>query len=111
DTVDDTVRMIQDAGFELEGPPVPAYVNAVVVIKAVKVREPVVQAAAAPPQPGDVIAALAGQASAPRSPAAGAPRPDVRDVFLSYSAEDKSIADEVRSYLEDQAIPCWISSR
>jgi hypothetical protein len=33
------------------------------------------------------------------------------DVFISYSAEDRSIADTVAGALEDRAVRCWIAPR
>ena len=57
-----------------------------------------------------MVGALAGQATGAPTPAAPK-RGDFRDVFLSYSAEDKEIADQIRAYLEDQAISCWVASR
>src|SRR5262249_40572215 len=47
----------------------------------------------------------------PTPGAIAAERTDQRDVFVSYSAEDKEIADQVRDFLEEQAVSCWVASR
>jgi len=33
------------------------------------------------------------------------------DVFISYSSEDKNVADAVCGTLEKQDVRCWIASR
>ncbi|APW61697.1 TIR domain-containing protein [Paludisphaera borealis] len=92
DTIDETLQMLDRAGFQVEGAPVPSYLGAVVVIKAVKVREPAVQ-----------VAVAVEKKTAPET------QTELRDVFVSYSSEDKPIADQIRACLEDQAISCWVA--
>ena len=35
----------------------------------------------------------------------------VHDIFISYAAEDKSVADTLCSHLENLGIRCWIAPR
>jgi ubiquinone/menaquinone biosynthesis C-methylase UbiE len=107
DTVDDTLEMLHEAGFEVEATIPDQYAGAVVVLKAVKVREvreaTVPRATCAVPR-GDAVSQMVTSGKPARDE-------DVRDVFVSYATEDRAIADDIRAYLEREEIPCWIAPR
>ncbi len=109
DTVDDTLDMLREAGFEVEVTIPDQYVGAVSVMKAVKVREaPAETSVPKAPRARDPL----GDAVLRTAPGGGSPRhEDVRDVFVSYATEDQAIADDVRCHLEREGIPCWIAPR
>lgn len=97
DTADTTVAMLREAGFELVGEPRTAYLGAVIVVKARKVR--------------DVVPRERKPLSPPAATPAVAATTSSFDVFISYCKEDQSIADQIIRALEDQAIRCWIAPR
>ena len=109
DTVDDTIDMLREAGFEVEAMIPDQYVGAVSVMKAIKVREVRTEVSA----PRAVCAFDRLGDAGMRVPHGGeSPRDDdVRDVFVSYATEDQEIAEDIRAYLEGEAIPCWIAPR
>ncbi len=78
DTIQDTVHMIEEAGFELEGGPVKSYVDAVIVIKARRPLDPTL-----PASTRSDIAVTAKRRN--RTPPPGQCR---RDVFLDAIAAD-----------------------
>jgi ubiquinone/menaquinone biosynthesis C-methylase UbiE len=87
DTLDDTARLLTEAGFTIEEMIPDQYVGSVAVIKAVKTGAPA---------PKSVL---------PLPPPAG------RDVFISYAARDAADADTIRAFLEGRGINCWIAPR
>jgi ubiquinone/menaquinone biosynthesis C-methylase UbiE len=103
DTIDDTKRLLKDAGFTIEGDARKEYVDAVIVLKAVKTGEPI-------PKSSSVVTSELGKGTSgparPKPPDRG-----VRDVFLSYCADDKPVADAILAALERQSIGCWIAPR
>lgn len=103
DTIDDTKKLLSDAGFTIEGDARREYVDAVIVVKAIKTGDPVPRASSVPtPEAG----------KQPTPPVkAKPPGRLVRDVFLSHCVEDRPIAEAILSELEGQAIHCWIAPR
>jgi hypothetical protein len=102
DSVEDTVSMLENAGFRVDASDIrrDQYVGSVVVMKAVKVQD--VAMHEAPPE-------------VPSTPARGtrilAPERSMKDVFVSYSTEDRAIAEQIRKHLERDGIPCWVAER
>jgi TIR domain/Methyltransferase domain len=109
DTVDDTIDMLREAGFEVEVMIPDQYVGAVSVMKAIKVREVRTEVSApravcAIDRLGDAGMRVPHRGESPRDD-------DIRDVFVSYATEDQEIAEDIRAHLEGEAIPCWIAPR
>lgn len=100
DTVEDTLGMLKDAGFEIVRAMRDQYVGAVTVIQARKSRE---------------HRARTVTVAAPQSVRAGDVRDgdqaEIRDVFVSYANEDRGIAEAIRQHLEWQGFKCWIAAR
>lgn len=48
DTIDDTKKLLSDAGFTIEGDARREYVDAVIVVKAIKTGDPVPRASSVP---------------------------------------------------------------
>ncbi len=77
---------------------------------AAKPDAPPVVAAVASPTAAPPAAPEAAAAAAPE--AAAAPSPSrTHDVFISYSSQDKPVADAVCAILEQQRVRCWITPR
>ncbi|HMB06386.1 MAG TPA: TIR domain-containing protein [Isosphaeraceae bacterium] len=87
DTLDDTARLLTEAGFTVEEMIPDQYVGAVAVIKAVKTGEPAPKPVPPPPPPAS------------------------RDVFISHASRDAADADTIRAFLEGRGINCWIAPR
>ena len=105
------VDMLTRCGFELIGTPKLAYVDSVVVIQASKVCD-------LPERTADgvgslLVDALSGNASvvAPTVVSVVPSRRSGPEVFISYAHEDIGVANQVKAFLEDQAIACWVASR
>jgi SAM-dependent methyltransferase len=95
DTIDDTVRRLKEAGFAIEGRPQTTYVGAVVVIKARKVGDPGPKTTPSAPE------AVVGPGDDGRD----------RDVFFSYSYEDRDVADKLVAALDAERLNCFDAHR
>lgn len=113
-TIDDLSTLLVDAGFQVEEMIPDQYVGTVVVIKAVKVKEPdILPVSEAAPTSVQDSAAAPDQATPaalpPRTPVPG-PRA-LHDVFISYAEQDQAIALAILDHLESLRIKCWIAPR
>ena len=113
-TIDDLKAMLVGAGFKIEKTIPDQYVGAVVVIKAVKVKEPELRCVGQPAAPSDQAGAATTDQARPAGLPSRPPVPDsqmLHDVFISHAEQDREIAQAILKHLESQGMKCWIAPR